>query len=332
MQEKKAEHIRICLEREVESGATGFERFRFIHNALPEIDFRKIDTSTEFLGKKLLAPIMISSMTGGTPEGGRINQNLAKAAQKTKIALALGSQRIAIESPRLASTFKVRKYAKDIVILANIGAVQLNYGFGLKECQRAIKMIGADGIIFHLNPLQEAIQTEGDKNLSKLNGKIKSIAQKLNYPIIVKEVGGGISYQTAKKLNQAGIKIIDVAGWGGTNWAIIEGLRSKNKEIGQIFSNWGIPTMESIIQCKKIKGLQIIASGGIRTGIDIAKAISLGANLAGLAKPFLEPGLKSSKAVEDKINSLIYQLKIAMFCVGARNITQLKKIKLIKVN
>lgn len=330
MRKRKADHIRICLQQEVGSGSTELEKYQFVHQALAEIDFEKIDVSTKFLGKKISASILISSMTGGTSQAGRINRNLARAAQKLGVAMAVGSQRIAIENPKLASTFQVRDVAPDIPLLANLGAVQLNYGYGIKECRRAIKMIGADALILHLNPLHEAIQPEGNRNFENLLPKISKIAKNLSVPVIVKEVGCGISEDVARRLYQAGIKIVDTAGWGGTNWAKIEGIRAQNR-LGETFSQWGIPTAGSIIRCKKVKGLTVIGSGGIRNGIEIAKAIALGADLVGLALPFLKPATKSTKAVEQELVQLIKELKIVMFCLGVKNIKGLKRLQLIKV-
>lgn len=328
-QRRKTDHLRICLEKEVEVGTTGFENYRFVHNALPEIDLDKIDASVEFLGKKLAAPILISSMTGGTPEAGKINQNLAKAAQKIGVAMAVGSQRIAIEDPKLASTFQVREVAPDILLFANLGAVQLNYGFGVKECREAVKMMGADGLVLHLNPLQEAIQPEGNRNFENLFPKIEKVVKGLSIPVIVKEVGCGLSEEVARKLYAAGVKIIDTASWGGTNWAKIEGIRAKGS-LGEIFSQWGIPTAESIIACKKVKGLRVIGSGGIRNGVEIAKALALGADLVGLALPFLKPATRSEKEVEEKLLQLVRELKISMFCLGVKNIKEAKKVKIAR--
>lgn len=329
MQERKVDHLRICLKEEVEVGSAGFENYSFVHNALSEIDFEEIDTSIEFLGKRLSAPILISSMTGGTPEGKRINRNLAKAAQKVGVAMAVGSQRVAIENSRLILSFQVRDVAPDVLLFANLGAVQLNYGFGIKECCQAVKMIEADGLILHLNPLQEAIQPEGNVDFSGLLAKIGNIARRLEVPLIVKEVGAGISKAVAKKLFEVGVSIVDVAGWGGTNWALIEGMRGENKKMGEIFAHWGIPTSEAIKQCAEVKGLTVIGSGGIRNGIEMAKALALGANLVGVALPFLKPATQSAAAVEKKLQNLIFQLKTVMFCLGARDIEELKKVKLV---
>jgi len=329
MQKRKSEHLQICLKESVEVGTAGFENFRFTHSALPEIDFRKIDTSVEFLNKRLSAPILISSMTGGTAKGERINQNLASAAQSRKIAMAIGSQRIAIKDSAAIPCFQIRDVASDILLFANLGAVQLNYGFSVKEYQKAVDMIEADALILHLNPLQEAIQPEGDTNFENLLPKIEKLVKELSVPVIVKEVGFGISEKVAQRLYSIGVKIVDVGGWGGTNWAMIESIRAKDN-LGLVFRDWGIPTAETIVQCHKIKGLKIIGSGGIRNGVEIAKAIALGADLVGLALPFLEPANRSKEAVEEKIDQLVRELKIAMFCSGVRTIEQLKRIQLIQ--
>lgn len=328
-QSRKADHLKICLENNVQTGPNGLNYYYFEHQALPEIDFDQIDTSTVFLGKKLKAPLLISSLTGGTPESFLINQNLAQAAEKCRIAMAVGSQRVAIHQPTLAYTFDIRKYAPNTVLFANLGAVQLNYGFGLKECQAAIKMLDADGLILHVNPLQEAIQPEGNHDFSRLFNKIETIVNKLEKPVIIKEVGFGISKSIALKLKSIGVDIIDVAGWGGTNWAIIESARRKESQrLGNVFSNWGIPTANAIKECAQTKGVTIIGSGGIRNGLEIAKCISLGASLVGIGLPFLKPATISSKAVQNEIDHLILELKISMFCAGAKNLSELKKIKL----
>lgn len=327
--QRKKDHIEICLQEDIEKGKTGFDKYSFTHIALPEIDFKEISLETKFLNKKISSPIIISALSGGIKQARMINKNLAKAAQNLNIAMSVGSQRVAVENPEVEETFQVREYAPDIPLLANLGAVQFNYGYGLEECRKVIKMIDADGLFLHLNPLQEVIQPEGDRNFSNLINKIKRVNDELKKPILIKEVGTGISFQVANELFKNGIKIIDVAGHGGTNWALIEGLRrGKSKELGEIFSNWGIPTAECIVECAKIQGLTIIAGGGIRTGIDMAKAIALGADLVSLGLPLLEPANNSSQAVEEKLESLILQLKIVMFCVGAKSIAELKEEKL----
>lgn len=327
---RKKDHLRICLEEVVETGSTGFENYRLVYNALPEIDFASIDTAVNFLGKKLTAPILISPLTGGTPAGERINRNLAKAAQKVGVAMGVGSQRVALEEPKLAATFRVRKEAPNIVLLANLGAAQLNYGGGIEQCRQAVAMIGADGLILHLNALQEAIQPEGNTNFSGLLAKIRQVVAGLAVPVIVKEVGMGINKTVALKLKKVGIKFVDVAGGGGTNWALVEGIRRGQREWGEIGSDLALPTTEVIKECAQISGLTVIGSGGIRNGLEIAKAMALGADLVGIGLPFLKPALQSEVAVEKFLNKLIFQLKVVMFALGGRDINELKSKSILR--
>ncbi len=324
IRKRKAEHVDICLRENVEKGNAGFEQYSFAHNALPDIDFDSIGTSATLFGKRLSMPLIISGMTGGSKRE-VINRNLALAAQKAGIAMSVGSERVIFTHPSTLKSFLVRKYAKDIVLIANLGAVQLNYGFGPKEFSEAATSIHADAIAIHLNPLQEAIQPEGNRNYAGLSGKIARLIPKLKYPVIVKEVGCGISGNVGRRLKKAGAAMIDVAGHGGTHWGYVEGKRAQRQE-GDVFAEWGIPTAECIVQCSDAKlGIPIIASGGIRTGLDMAKAIALGADYCGIALPFLKAAVKSPAAVEKLIGQLHKELKIAMFCIGARNIGELKE-------
>lgn len=327
-EKRKQEHIDICLTKDISfKKTTGFEKYELIHNALPEIDFEKINLSTEFLGKKISYPLYISPITGGTASAEKINKNLAYIAQKYNIPVCVGSQRAALENKELAKTFQVRDIAPNAMIFANIGAVQLNYGYGIEQCREIIEMIRADCLVLHLNPLQEAIQPEGDTNFSNILPKIKQLTSQLNVPVIVKEVGHGISANVAKKLEEVGVACIDVTGAGGTSWAAVEGYRSRTN-LGNLFRNFGIPTAECIEQVREKTKLPIIASGGIRNGIDIVKAICLGANIAGIAMPLLKPAMNSKQELENYFDDLIKQIKIAMFCVGAKEITELTKEKL----
>ena len=277
LKKRKTEHIEISLRKDVEfkSVSAGFENYDFIHEALPEIDLDEVDCSITFFGKPLAAPLLISSMVGGVEEASRINRNLAEAAQFLGLAMGVGSQRCAIENPAAAATFRVRDSAPDIMLCANLGAVQLNYGFGIDECRRAVEMIEADALILHLNPLQEALQPEGDTRFSGLLGKIESVCRKLTVPVIVKEVCFGISESVARKLADAGARCIDVAGAGGTCWSEIEKYRSESDlryRIAESFSSWGIPTAESIQMARRgAPELPVIASGGVRGGIDGAQ-------------------------------------------------------------
>ncbi len=327
---RKHDHIRLSLTEDVqfEHQPTGFDSLRFEHLALPELDFADVDPSTTLLGKPLAAPLLISSMTGGPSLGGTINQNLAKAAQNVGVGMGLGSQRITLVRPESTASFQVRQVAPDILLIGNIGAVQLNYGVGLAECRQLVESVGADALYLHLNPLQEVIQPEGDTNFKDLIPKIRLIARDLGVPVLIKEVGSGISGSLARKLADTGISALDVSGGGGTSWAIIEAKRAQTpmqQSLGERFRDWGIPTTVSLIQCRDaLPTMPLIASGGIRTGIDIAKAIALGADAAALAHPFLEAATRSSEAVEEVLHRLIQELKIAMFLVGARTIADLK--------
>jgi isopentenyl-diphosphate Delta-isomerase len=337
---RKIDHIKIALSPDSQVGDPGFLSYRFPHNALPEIDFDKIDTTTLFLGKKVSVPFLVSCMTGGVEKGAIINKNLALACQKKKIALGVGSQRAAVEDKSLRGLFAVRKYAPDIPVMANVGLVQLNYGFGLKELKELVDMVDADVLVFHLNPVQEAIQPEGDRNFENLLPKLEKVVSGLNVPVAVKEVGFGLSYDVVKRLFNTGVRIFDTAGWGGTNWAFVEGKRRKGRdELGGLFAQWGIPTTESIKQVKKFKdevgsnkaSMVILGSGGVRTGVDVAKCLALGADLAGLATPFAKVAIESADSVEKLLDKLTLELKIAMFGTGTVSLKELRKVKLIEV-
>ena len=327
---RKHDHIRLSLTEDVqfEHLPTGFDSLRFEHLALPELDFAEVDPSITLLGKRLAAPLLISSMTGGPALGGSINQNLAAAAQKVGVGMGLGSQRITLEKPESTASFQVRDVAPDILLIGNVGAVQLNYGVGLDECRHLVDSVGADALYLHLNPLQEVVQPEGDTNFKDLIPKIGHIARELGVPVLIKEVGSGISGALAKQLADTGIAAIDVSGGGGTSWAIIEAKRAENpmqRSLGERFRDWGIPTTVSLVQCRDaLPEMPLIASGGVRSGIDIAKAIALGADAAALAHPFLEAATRSPEAVEEVLLRLIQELKVAMFLVGARTIADLK--------
>ena len=326
--DRKAEHIELALDRRMQLERNFFEDYRFVHNALPEIDFDEIDTSVTFLGRELGAPLVISCMTGGTGEATRINRNLAAAAEETGVVFGVGSQRKALEDPSLATSFQVRDVAPTAIVFGNLGAVQLNYGFDILECQRAVEMVGASALVFHLNALQEAIQPEGQCNFSGLLPKIGRIARELEVPVIVKEIGCGISGDTARKLAREGIRILDTAGLGGTSWARIEGARARDLELGELFADWGVPTPESLQELRGIPDLTVIGSGGVRNGIDVAKAIAMGADLVGMAYPFLKVARESREMVVDKIRRIVLELKICMFCAGVRTMSELETVQL----
>jgi isopentenyl-diphosphate Delta-isomerase len=325
---RKNDHIRINLDDNVQSGrSNGLEHYSFSHQALPECSLAAIDLSTTIFGKQIHAPFLISSMTGGTPQAHRINRALAKAAQSARVAFALGSIRAAIEDETRARYFRVRDVAPDVPLFSNLGAVQLNYGYSVEECRRAADLIEADGLILHLNPLQEAIQPEGNTDFDNLLKKIEAVCRALPIPVIVKEVGWGISGATAKRLADAGVAAVDVAGAGGTSWSQVEGRRALHAEQAQLavlFHNWGISTAEALVECRAaLPQLPLIASGGIRNGLEAAKCIALGAQLVGFAGPLLRPATLGAHAVEAALNQLSRELRTTMFAAGVINIAAL---------
>ncbi|NEQ97369.1 MAG: type 2 isopentenyl-diphosphate Delta-isomerase [Cyanothece sp. SIO2G6] len=329
-QSRKADHIRVCLEDDVQfhTTRTGLERYRFTHCCLPELDWSDINLKTSFLGKPLQAPLLISSMTGGTDQAKLINQRLAAIAQKFGIAMGVGSQRVAIERPDVVDTFSVRSLAPDILLFANLGAVQLNYDYGLDECLKAVDSLAADALILHINPLQECVQSNGDKNFRGLLAKIATLCQTLPVPVIAKEVGNGISAVMAQMLLEAGVSAIDVAGAGGTSWARVEGERAKDakqRRLGQTFANWGLPTVDCIQSIRAMSTtVPLIASGGLRNGLDVAKAIALGADLAGMALPFLQAAAESEATLAELTDILFAELTTALFCAGCKTPLELR--------
>lgn len=329
-QTRKADHLRICLEEDVQFRrlTNGLEQYRFTHCCLPELNRDEIDPSTTFLGKRLGAPLLISSMTGGTEQAKTINYRLAEIAQKYRLAMGVGSQRIAVEDPKVAHTFSVRSLAPDILLFANLGAVQLNYAYGLQECRRVIDLLEADALILHLNPLQECIQTNGDTNFKGLLGNIERLCSQLSVPVIVKEVGNGISALTAQRLIEAGVSAIDVAGAGGTSWAKVESERATNslqRHLGNTFADWGLPTAECISTIRNFSStIPLIASGGLRNGLEAAKAIALGADLAGLAWTFLQAASASPQALDDLVQLLVAEITTVLFCTGHQNLSELQ--------
>ena len=334
-QKRKKEHLEICLDTESVTSAsgTGLNRYRFVHNALPELDIDEIDLSTTFLGKRLQAPILISSMTGGFDLARKVNRNLAAAAQSLGLAMGVGSQRVAVEEPSAADSFEVRDVAPDILLLGNLGAVQLNYGYTVEHCRRAVSMIGADALILHLNVLQEAVQPEGNRNFKGLGEKIAAVCRDLEVPVIAKEVGNGISVDAATRLQRAGVKALDVAGYGGTSWSAVEAQRAvkQGKRPDTAFAAWGIPTEEALVSVRQaLPDIQLIASGGVRSGVDIAKAIALGADLGAFGQPLLAAALESSAKVIEFIAGVIHELKVSMLCVGAADLTALRKAPLVR--
>jgi isopentenyl-diphosphate delta-isomerase len=336
IENRKSEHLRVCIEEDVEFQqlTSGLEKYRFTHCCLPELDRSDIELGTTFLGKSLKAPILISSMTGGTELAHLVNTRLAMVAQRYGLAMGVGSQRIALEQPELAPTFAVRSLAPDILLLANLGAVQLNYGCGLEECLKLVDLLEADALILHLNPLQEWVQSKGDKNFKGLIDKIALICSKLPVPVIAKEVGNGISSMMAQRLIEAGVAAIDVAGAGGTSWAKVESQRAKDpkqRHLGQVFADWGLPTAECITAIRTLNStIPLIASGGLKNGLDLAKSIALGADLGGLARPFLVAAIESEAAVDELVKFLIAEIEIVLFCNGNPNLSALKNSGALK--
>ncbi len=325
---RKSRHLDICLEDDVASHQeTGFASVRLRHEALPECALEDVDTGIEFLGHHLAAPLMVSSMTGGTDRARSINRNLAVAAERAGIALALGSQRAALADPALLRTYRVRDVAPRLVLFANLGAVQLNYGVSIDDVRRAIDDVGANGLYLHLNPLQEALQQHGDTNFRDLLRPIGVLCRSLDAPVIAKSVGSGISVRTAVRLLDAGVAAIDVAGAGGTSWARVEGRRAGDSEreaLAEAFASWGYPTVEATVALRRaLPRAVIVASGGVRSGVDVAKALAVGADAAAAAIPFLEPATVSAEAVSRRIERIIAGLRIAMFASGTRHVDEL---------
>ncbi len=330
---RKSDHIRINLSEDVDSTiSNGLEKIHFIHRALPEIDYDQIDQSTNLFGKVLNAPILISSMTGGTPEAASINCTLAEAAQATGIAMGLGSQRAAIEIPELADTYNVRSVAPNILLFANLGAIQLNYSYGIDECLRAVEMVEADALILHFNALQEAVQPGGDTKFSGLVKKISMVCKNLPVPVIAKEVGWGFSKSDILLLEDCGISAVDVAGAGGTSWSQVEMHRARDEHQAQVaaaFIDWGIPTAEAILNVRSTAPhMLVFASGGLRNGVDIAKCIALGASLGGMARPFLKAATISLDETIKTIQTIKTQIQICLFASGTSNLSTLNNEKL----
>lgn len=332
---RKADHIKICLEQKAQArkATTGFGQVRFIHKALPEVDRAKIDLSTGFLGHKFKAPIVVGAITGGIEEATGINASIAEAVEKLGLGMGVGSQRAAIEDKQFAKTFAIaRTKAPNAFLMANIGGVQLVHGYGVKEVKKAMGMIDADAVAIHLNALQEAVQPEGQANFEGVLAKIAELAGNLDKPVIVKETGAGIAAEEAKKLETAGVKAIDIGGLGGTSFAAVEFYRSKkeaNRFQAKAFWDWGIPTAASLVETAQTVKIPVIASGGLRTGTDVAKALSLGASLGGISQPVLEVAVKGATETEKLLTDFVDELRNAMFLIGAKKIEDLVKVPVV---
>lgn len=335
---RKAEHLRINLERDVAAKGVGngFDAFAFEHRALPEIDFDEVDPACEIFGRHLAAPLLVSCMTGGTPAARAINATLAAVAQRRRLAMGLGSGRALIESPESLATFDVRASAPDVLLFANLGAVQLNKGYSVAQCRRLVESLNADALVLHLNPLQEALQPEGDTCFRGLLRRVGDLCAEAEFPIVVKEVGWGIAAGDVRRLFDAGVTAVDLAGAGGTSWSEVERHRIGEPwraRVAAAFAGWGIPTARCLIEARRVAPSEMLfASGGIRTGLDVAKAVALGADLAGIAAPFLRAADRGLDEADSLANELIETLRITMFCVAARTLTELRTTRLVTLS
>jgi isopentenyl-diphosphate delta-isomerase len=333
---RKDEHLAICLDEDVSARVTtGFERYRLPHRALPEIDRDEVDLSTTLLGKRLAAPLLIAGMTGGTARGGAINRVLAAAAARTGIGLGLGSGRALVERPEVAATFDVRGGHEALLVLANVGAVQLGLGFTREDLIHVVHACGADGLCLHLNALQEAVQPEGTPRFRGLAARLAALVPGLPFPVILKETGSGFSADDARVALRVGAAGVDVSGAGGTSWARVEGRRNggERRSLGEAFGGWGIPTAESIARCRAVLPADrvVIASGGIKTGLDAAKALALGADAVSVARPFLEAAHEGEDALVRAIERFTEELAVALFCCGARDAKALRALGLERI-
>lgn len=337
-EKRKAEHLRICLQKDVQARqlTTGFEDIFLVHKALPEIRRDKINLSTIEFDHKFSAPIIIEAMTGGIPEATEINATIAQTVEELGLGMGVGSQRAAIESPEMEESFTIaREKAPTAFLIANIGGPQIIEGNGSRKAKRAIEMINADALAIHLNPLQEAVQPEGETNYEGVLKKIEEVAHNVDVPVIVKETGAGIASEEAELMNSIGVTAIDVAGAGGTSWAAVEYHRAKKvgdelrQRLGELFWNWGIPTATSVVEVVQSSNKTVIASGGVRTGIDVAKALALGADLAGIALPILRPAIRGEGEVKKFLRFLIQELKNTMFLTGANSIKKMKRVPIV---
>jgi len=334
---RKTSHITTSLNQDVQAHvATGFDDIFFVHKALPELDREEINVSCEFFGHKISAPVLIESMTGGTPIAAKINASLGKIAEELQIPMGVGSQRAGIDDPKLAYTFKAaRENAPSVPILANLGCPQIVKEDGIGRARAAVEMINADGLLVHLNALQESVQFEGQTRFKGALGRIRELASTLSVPVLVKETGAGVSRETAMLVEKAGVKGIDVAGLGGTSWAAVEYHRAKERRrtrqarLGMVFWDWGIPTAASIVEVARSTTVKVIASGGVRNGLHIAKAIALGAHYGGLAMPLLRSVSKSGKEAKESLLSVIEELRTAMFLTGHRNLEELYRCPVV---
>ncbi len=326
---RKGQHIGICRDSDVEASDrfTGFDQISLMPEALPLIESSQLDTKTSIFGRTFDLPLLITGMTGGIHEGSEINRRLALAASRYGIPMGVGSQRIALDNPEYAAIFKVKNFAPQLFLIGNIGMAQLTNAEALDRCQRAVDMIEADALAIHLNLVQESVQVEGDRHFTGFMQQLERICRHLRVPVMIKEVGAGISPGSARRLVELGVSAIDVGGSGGTSWAHIEGLRSRSplvQELGQAFRNWGIPTAYSLAAVRRsLPHVPLIATGGIRNGVTVAKAVALGAQCAGIGLPLLRAALQSEEAPLEVLAGFKRALEIAMLASGARTLQDL---------
>lgn len=327
-QQRKRDHLDICMKKDVEVGNTGFDEVTLIHSSLPEMDFEEINTEIEFFGKKLRIPLMIAAVTGGVAEAKKINRDLAAVAERKGIGFGLGSQRTMIEKPEVKDTYHVRDVAPNILLLGNIGIAQLKK-YGAEEIDAAMDTVGVDAVCVHTNPAQEIFQSEGDTDFRGCLEALGKLCKQSRYPIIAKEVGNGVSKEIAFKFREMGVKAIDVGGHGGTNWIVVDGIRA-GRDVS-LFKHWGIPTAASILEARASR-VPIIATGGVRNGLDIAKSIALGASCCGIALPFLRTlGKGGREGVEKYIDVLENELRMTMFLTGCKSIKELRNTEYVIV-
>ncbi len=314
-----------------ETRTTGFERFDLPYLALPEQDLAGVDTETMFLGRTLQAPVLIGAMTGGAELSARINKNLAQAAQHLGLGLMLGSQRVMLEDEAAIASFAVRPFARATLLVGNLGLAQLNRGYGYAEVMRAIEVIEADALAFHANPLQEAFQQSGDTDFSGILDKLHDLVPRVPYPLMLKEVGHGLSARVAERVREVGFSALDVAGAGGTSWARVEEFVLYGEVRHRDLAEWGIPTAEALVQVHGVlPEMPLVASGGVRSGVDAVKALALGAQVVAVARPLLAPATDSVEAVVNWLEHFIWELKVAMYCSGAGDLEALHSLKLIR--
>ncbi len=327
--ERKRKHLEVCL-----SGAaayatrtTWFERYDLPYTALPELDLADVDTRTVFLGKPLAAPVLIGAMTGGTEHAGLINRHLAEAAQRLGLGMMLGSQRAMLERPETRPSFLVRAVAPDVLLIGNLGVAQLVRGYGVEELVEARTSVGADAMALHTNPLQEALQSGGDEAFAGVIERLREVVPAVGAPVLLKEVGHGLSAALARAVADVGFAALDVAGAGGTSWAKVEDLVRYGEVRHADLVEWGIPTASALQQVREVlPDMPLVASGGVRSGVDAAKALALGAQVVAIAQPLLASALESADAVVDVLARYLRELRVAMFCCGARDLSALAEV------